>query len=86
MSKKSNKPIILVDGSSFLYRAFHAMPNLMNSKRQPTGAVYGIVNMLKNLLKEHEPDSMAVVFDAAGKTFRDDLYKEYKANRSAMPG
>ena len=80
-----NKPIILVDGSSFLYRAFHAMPNLMNSKRQPTGAVYGIVNMLKNLLKEHQPDSMAVVFDAPGKTFRDDLYKEYKANRSAMP-
>ncbi len=87
MSKKSKspKPVILVDGSSFLYRAFHAMPNLMNSKRQPTGAVYGIVNMLKNLLKEHEPEAMAVVFDAPGKTFRDDLYKEYKANRSAMP-
>ena len=85
MSKKLQKPVILVDGSSFLYRAFHAMPNLMNSKRQPTGAVYGIVNMLKNLLKEHEPESMAVVFDAPGKTFRDDLYKEYKANRSAMP-
>ena len=82
---KSNKPVILVDGSSFLYRAFHAMPNLMNSKRQPTGAVYGIVNMLKNLLKEHEPESMAVIFDAPGKTFRDDLYKDYKANRSAMP-
>jgi len=87
MNKKatSQKPTILVDGSSFLYRAFHAMPNLMNSKRQPTGAVYGIVNMLKNLLKEHDPDSMAVIFDAPGKTFRDDLYKEYKANRSAMP-
>ena len=82
---KSKKPIILVDGSSFLYRAFHAMPNLMNSKRQPTGAVYGIVNMLKNLLKEYEPESMAVIFDAPGKTFRDDLYKDYKANRSAMP-
>ena len=81
----SNKPVILVDGSSFLYRAFHAMPNLMNSQRQPTGAVYGIVNMLKNLLKEHQPDAMAVVFDAPGKTFRDDIYKEYKANRSAMP-
>ncbi len=87
MNKKSGsgKPIILVDGSSFLYRAFHAMPNLMNSKRQPTGAVYGIVNMLKNLLKEHQPESMAVVFDAPGKTFRDDLYEQYKANRSAMP-
>ena len=87
MSKKTNskKPVILVDGSSFLYRAFHAMPNLMNSKRQPTGAVYGIVNMLKNLLKEYEPQSMAVIFDAPGKTFRDDIYKEYKANRSAMP-
>ena len=82
---KSIKPVILVDGSSFLYRAFHAMPNLMNSKRQPTGAVYGIVNMLKNLLKEHQPDAMAVIFDAPGKTFRDELYKEYKANRSAMP-
>ena len=87
MNRKTNsqKPIILVDGSSFLYRAFHAMPNLMNSKRQPTGAVYGIVNMLKNLLKEHDPESMAVIFDAPGKTFRDDIYKEYKANRSSMP-
>ena len=82
---KSIKPVILVDGSSFLYRAFHAMPNLMNSRRQPTGAVYGIVNMLKNLLKEHQPEAMAVIFDAPGKTFRDDLYQEYKANRSAMP-
>lgn len=87
MKNKTNsiKPVILVDGSSFLYRAFHAMPNLMNSRRQPTGAVYGIVNMLKNLLKEHSPEAMAVIFDAPGKTFRDDLFSDYKANRSAMP-
>ena len=78
-------PFILVDGSSYLYRAFHAMPNLMNSKGEYTGAVYGVVNMLRKLLKDYDPEHIAVVFDAKGKTFRDDLYKEYKANRPPMP-
>ncbi len=78
-------PFILVDGSSYLYRAFHAMPNLMNSKGEYTGAVYGVVNMLRKLLKDYDPEHIAVVFDAKGKTFRDDLYKEYKAHRPPMP-
>jgi len=80
-----DKPLILVDGSSYLYRAFHAMPNLTNSRNEPTGAVYGVTNMLRRLLKEYEPDTMAVVFDAPGKTFRDDIYPEYKAHRPPMP-
>lgn len=79
------KPIILVDGSSYLYRAFHALPALTNSKGFPTGAVYGMINMLKRLIADHHPDYMAVVFDAKGKTFRDDLYAAYKANRQEMP-
>ncbi len=78
-------PIVLVDGSSYLYRAFHAMPPLTNSKGQPTGAVHGVVNMLRRLVADYQPKSMAVVFDAKGKTFRDDIYKEYKANRPSMP-
>lgn len=78
-------PFILVDGSSYLYRAFHAMPNLTNSDGMPTGAVYGVVNMLRRLLREYDPQHIAVVFDAKGKTFRDDLYAEYKANRPSMP-
>jgi DNA polymerase I len=77
--------LILVDGSSYLYRAFHALPALVTATGQPTGAVYGITNMLKNLLKEYQPTHAAVVFDAKGKTFRDDIYPEYKATRSAMP-
>src|SRR5437870_716278 len=64
------KPLILVDGSSYLYRAFHAMPSLMTSKGFMTGAIYGMINMLKRLLNEYQPDNMAVVFDAKGKTFR----------------
>ncbi len=79
------KPLILVDGSSYLYRAFHAMPALTNSKGFPTGAVYGVANMLRKLINDYEPEYMAVVFDAKGKTFRDELYEKYKANRSAMP-
>ena len=79
------KKLILVDGSSYLYRAFHAMPSLSTADGQPTGAVYGVVNMLRRLLKEHQPERMAVVFDAPGKTFRDELYSEYKANRPPMP-
>jgi DNA polymerase-1 len=81
----TRKPLILIDGSSYLYRAFHAMPPLTNSKGQPTGAIYGVVNMLKSLIKEYQPEHIAVVFDAKGKTFRDDLYKAYKATRPPMP-
>jgi DNA polymerase-1 len=79
------KPLILVDGSSYLYRAFHAMPNLRNSRNEPTGAVYGVTNMLRRLLKDYDPDYMAVVFDAPGKTFRDAIFPEYKAHRPPMP-
>ncbi|WP_455219797.1 5'-3' exonuclease, partial [Kaarinaea lacus] len=82
---QNSSPFILVDGSSYLYRAFHAMPNLTNSAGDYTGAVYGVVNMLRKLLKDYDPQYMAVVFDAKGKTFRDDLYNEYKANRPPMP-
>ena len=78
-------PLILVDGSSYLFRAFHALPPLTNSKGQPTGAIYGVINMLKKLVAEYQPEHMAVVFDAKGKTFRNDLYKEYKAHRPPMP-
>ena len=77
--------LVLVDGSSYLYRAFHAMPSLTNSKGDPTGAAYGITNMLKRLETEVQPELAAVIFDAKGKTFRDDLYSEYKANRAPMP-
>jgi DNA polymerase I len=80
------KPLILVDGSSYLYRAFHALPALTNSKGFPTGAVYGIINMIKKLKTDYDPDYMAVIFDAKGKTFRDELYAEYKATRQDMPG
>lgn len=79
------KPLILVDGSSYLYRAFHALPPLTNSKGQPTGAIYGVLNMLRRLLTDYQPELMAVVFDAKGKTFRDELFVEYKAHRPAMP-
>ena len=85
MSRKSAKPLVLVDGSSYLYRAFHALPSLTNSRGEPTGAVYGVANMLRRLLKDYAPDEMAVVFDARGKTFRDEIYPEYKANRPPMP-
>lgn len=77
--------LLLVDGSSYFYRAFHALPPLSNSKGQATGAVYGVVNMIKRLLKEYPTEQVAVVFDAKGKTFRNDLYPEYKANRPPMP-
>jgi len=78
-------PFILVDGSSYLFRAFHAPPHLTNSAGEPTGAVYGVVNMLRSLLKHYKPSHMAVVFDAKGKTFRSDIYDEYKAHRPPMP-
>jgi len=78
-------PIILVDGSSYVYRAFHALPPLITSKGQATGAVKGVINMLRRLLKDYPDSPVAVVFDAKGKTFRDDLYADYKANRPPMP-
>jgi len=87
MPKKSTKPLVLVDGSSYLYRAFH-IPNLQelhNSEGMPTGAIRGVVSMLKRLLGNENPSHMVVVFDAKGKTFRHDIYKEYKANRPPMP-
>jgi len=80
-----SKPIVLVDGSSYLFRAFHALPPLTNAAKEPTGAIYGVVNMLKRLLKDYQPDAVAVVFDAKGKTFRSELYADYKANRPPMP-
>ncbi|NVK56989.1 MAG: DNA polymerase I [Alteromonadaceae bacterium] len=85
MSSSSKPPFILVDGSSYLFRAFHGMPPLTNSKGQDTGAIYGVINMLKSLLKQYKPTHIGVVFDAKGKTFRDDIYPEYKANRPPMP-
>ena len=77
--------LVLVDGSSYLYRAFHALPGLANSRGEPTGAIYGVVNMLRKLLVEYDPAYLAVVFDAPGKTFRDELYADYKAQRPPMP-
>tara|TARA_R110000772_G_scaffold48719_1_gene111242 strand:- start:83601 stop:86333 length:2733 start_codon:yes stop_codon:yes gene_type:complete len=78
-------PVVLVDGSSYLYRAFHALPPLNTSKGEPTGAVKGVISMLRRLLKDYPESPVAVVFDAKGKTFRDDLFAEYKAQRPAMP-
>ncbi|MFZ5555215.1 MAG: DNA polymerase I [Pseudomonadota bacterium] len=79
------KTLLLVDGSSYLYRAFHALPDLRNKANEPTGAIYGVLNMLRRLRKEYSADYLACVFDAKGKTFRDDLYPEYKAHRPPMP-
>lgn len=79
------KTLLLVDGSSYLYRAFHAMPDLRNRQNEPTGAIQGVLNMLRRLHKDYPADFSACVFDAKGKTFRDDIYPEYKANRAAMP-
>jgi DNA polymerase-1 len=78
-------PLILVDGSSYLYRAFHALPPLTNSKGLPTGAVKGVINMMRRLQKDYPDSTTAVIFDAKGKTFRDDIYSDYKANRPPMP-
>lgn len=78
-------PLVLVDGSSWLYRAFHALPPLTNSKGQATGAVYGVANMVRRLLRDYAPEHIAIVFDAKGKTFRDEWYPAYKANRPPMP-
>ena len=81
----NSKTLVLVDGSSYLYRAFHALPPLSNSRGEPTGAIHGVLNMLNRLIKDYEPERVAVVFDARGKTFRDDLFEQYKANRPPMP-
>ena len=78
-------PLVLVDGSSYFFRAFHALPPLTNSKGQPTGAVYGVVNMVKRLIKDYQPQQIVVIFDHKGKTFRDEWYPAYKANRKKMP-
>jgi len=80
-----NKTLLLVDGSSYLYRAFHAMPDLRNAAGAPTGAIYGMINMLRRLRMDYPAAYIACVFDAKGKTFRDDLYPSYKAQRAAMP-
>ena len=80
--------LLLVDGSSYLYRAFHAMPDLRNARNEPTGAIYGVLNMLRRLDSDFKTQDIAYkacVFDAKGKTFRDDWYPEYKANRPSMP-
>lgn len=77
--------LILVDGSSYLFRAYHALPPLMNSKGEPSGAIYGVMNMLKNLLKKYSPDHVAIIFDTKSKNFRHHLYPAYKANRPEMP-
>ena len=78
-------PLILIDGSSYLYRAYHALPPLMSSKNQPTGAIRGVISMVKKILIDHPNSPLAVIFDAKGKTFRHEMYKEYKANRPPMP-
>jgi len=79
------RKLILVDGSGYLYRAFHALPPLTNSRGEPTGAVLGVLNMLNKMIKEESPERIAVVFDAPGRTFRDDLFDQYKAHRAPMP-
>ncbi|WP_423896093.1 DNA polymerase I [Candidatus Pelagadaptatus aseana] len=81
----SQAPLVLVDGSSYLYRAYHALPPLTNSKGQPTGAVKGVINMLRRMDKDYPGSDVVVIFDAKGKTFRDDIYPEYKAQRPPMP-
>ncbi|MCB2384062.1 DNA polymerase I [Shewanella sp. SR1] len=85
MPTVAKNPLVLVDGSSYLYRAYYAPPHLTNSKGEATGAVYGVVNMLRSLLTRYQPSHIAVVFDAKGKTFRNDMYSEYKAQRPPMP-
>ncbi|MBB1313648.1 MULTISPECIES: DNA polymerase I [Aliivibrio] len=85
MARIPDNPFILVDGSSYLFRAYHAAPNFTNGNGEPTGAVYGVINMLRSLLKQFETNRIAVIFDAKGKTFRNDMYPEYKANRPPMP-
>jgi DNA polymerase-1 len=84
-SEKKTDTLILIDGSHYMFRAFHAMPSLSNQHGEPTGAAYGVVNMMRRILDDYDPTHIAFVFDAKGKTFRDDMYAEYKANRPPMP-
>jgi len=84
-SAENNRPLVLVDGSSYLFRAYYALPELSTSRGQPTGAVRGVIAMIRKLAKDYPGSHIAVIFDAPGKTFRDDLYGEYKANRESMP-
>ena len=81
----SKEKLLLVDGSSYLYRAFHALPDLRSSDGRPTGAIYGVLNMLQKLIKSERPDYLSVVFDTPVKTFRHDIFPEYKANRQKTP-
>ncbi|WIG81129.1 DNA polymerase I [Photobacterium damselae] len=85
MATIPENPLILIDGSSYLYRAYHAAPNFTNSEGQPTGAVYGVINMLRSMLRQFSTEHIAVIFDAKGKTFRDEMFADYKANRPPMP-
>lgn len=85
MTAIKSKPVILIDGSSYLFRAYHALPPLTNTKGQPTGAVYGVMNMIRKLMTDYQPERIAVVFDSKAKTFRHEMYPEYKANRATMP-
>ncbi|MGL4683403.1 MAG: DNA polymerase I [Hafnia alvei] len=85
MAEIPENPLILVDGSSYLYRAYHAFPPLTNRAGEPTGAMYGVLNMLRSLMLQYQPSHVAVVFDAKGKTFRDELFAEYKSHRPPMP-
>lgn len=85
MENPDKNLLVLVDGSSYLYRAFHALPPLANSRGEPTGAVYGVINMLRKLITDYQPQHIAIIFDAKGKTFRDEIYADYKAHRPAMP-
>ena len=84
MNQKNQKKLLLIDGSSYLFRAYHGLPPLSHN-RHPTGAIYGVLNMLRKLITDEAPDNIAVIFDAKGKTFRNDIYAEYKANRPPMP-
>jgi len=84
MNQQNRKKLVLIDGSSYLFRAYHGLPPLTHN-RHPTGAIYGVLNMLRKLIRDENPDNIAVVFDAKGKTFRNDIYAEYKANRPPMP-
>ena len=85
MSTKLKNNLLIIDGSSYLYRAFYALPDLSTSKGHPTGAIHGVINMLLNLVREQHPKYIVVVFDAKGKTFRNKIFPEYKANRPKMP-
>ena len=77
--------LVLIDGSSYLFRAYHALPQLISSKGQPTGAIKGVISMVKKLMSDYPESQFAVVFDAKGKSFRNEIYADYKANRPAMP-